>query len=112
MPSTAESARTALDCCISNDSDERARLGINVVSSSLTVRLAEMRNLREAVDLDAIGRATVATSRAVLSSTREPFLRIPPFPGAALLHFARTTSAVASSIGLAAEVCRLRVGGT
>ena len=46
------------------------------------------------------------------SCAREPFLRIPPFPGAKLSSFAPAPATSADPMDLCAELRRLRVGGT
>jgi len=64
--------------------------------------------------LDRIGRAPSRASSAKLAAVaaREPFLRIPPFPGARVSTFSRAEGSKVDSASLAATLRKLRVGGT
>jgi capsular polysaccharide export protein len=106
--------RTALDCSISNDRDEWARLGIKVVSSATSILLKEKGSLREIPDCAEIGPAIPANLPALLgpAHARTPFLRIPPFPGGRLNHFIKVQSERVDPRAAAAAVRELRVGGT
>lgn len=105
-----------LDCCISIDTDSEARLGIIVVSSGSRIFLTEKGNL-----LDANGDEKVAEASPLMRlplrdsqsvAGRSPFLRVPPFPGAAVCRFAEIKSARSETADLTEAVRRLRVGGT
>jgi capsular polysaccharide export protein len=53
-----------------------------------------------------------SSSRGLKGHAREPFLRIPPFPGARLAHFAKVQHAPSHFDDLTAAVKRRRVGGS
>ncbi|MFL6735361.1 MAG: hypothetical protein ACJ8EY_11795 [Sphingomicrobium sp.] len=53
-----------------------------------------------------------AASASIPASQLQPFLRIPPFPSAKVRHFPEAHAAPPRDTDLAAEVRRLRVGGT
>ena len=80
-----------------------------MLSSSASIKLAENGNLP---DFSAVG--DVGARQAVAFETRfgEPFLRIPPFPGAKVSHFARSRNVSCLDADIVDEIRRLRVGGT
>jgi capsular polysaccharide export protein len=84
-----------------------------VVSSATSILLMEKRNLREA-DRCEVGPAVPANSSADLASTHksQPFLRIPPFPGARLAGFAEARRVETDPRLVSDALRRLRVGGT
>lgn len=89
-----------------------ARLGINVVSSAVSTVLDS--ELRDAPDATAVGDPVAYKSlrRFVTSASRCDFLRMPPFPGTRVGHFARATGAEPNLEGVAERLKELRVGGT
>lgn len=96
------------------DTGEFARLGGDVVSSSVPVVLREKGDLGRSGELDALHEAN-ARSRPALpanASCSEPFLRIPPFPAAKVKYFRQLDAARVDDPSLVEEVRRARVGGT
>jgi len=85
-----------------------------VVSSATSILLKENRNLREVTGGQKPGLVTTAKSSASPSHgrTREPFLRIPPFPGARLRDFAKKSDRNVDLSAVAAALRESRVGGS
>jgi hypothetical protein len=83
-----------------------------VVSSATSIILTEMRNLREVREGTVVGSSAGEAAQSRASPAREPFLRIPPFPGSKVRHFARLPSASSDLTLLAAKLLKLRVGGS
>lgn len=87
---------------------------MNVVSSARSIVLTKQGNLPGGKTLDWIGKAPSTSSSVKLAAApaREPFLRIPPFPGARAVTFARSIAAPVNSCALVDLLRRLRVGGS
>jgi capsular polysaccharide export protein len=83
-----------------------------VVSSAASIILTETRNLREAREPTSVGPTAGVAAQSTPSAACEPFLRIPPFPGARCREFARLQSAASEPAAVAAKLRHLRVGGT
>ena len=85
-----------------------------MVSSSTSIILKEKKNLREesgCLEPSPIVAAKSSTARAHCR-IGEPFLRIPPFPGAKLRDFAKKPNGNADAAHVAAALRELRVGGS
>ena len=76
-----------------------------MVSSAANILLMDKDIMRPS------GGAAAGSTR-IQSPTREPILRIPPFPGAKVLRFGTAAPVPAADFDLGAEMRRLRVGGT
>src|SRR5207248_4383500 len=78
------------------------------------IALNKRGNLRLAGEFEIVGQA--ASSWRVTTgpgaANREPFLRVPPFPGSKFRCFAETNSSPSEAADLIEQVRRLRVGGT
>lgn len=85
-----------------------------MVSGSVSILLTNKWKLTGRLDPNVETRLVTPTFSPALARTTacEPFLRIPPFPGARLKHFAKVKTAAATCDDLAAEFRRLRVGGS
>lgn len=103
-----------LDCLIANDRGERLGWGSDVISSAASIVLADNEKPRQPSNRGEVRHnLPVRTPDARLGSrAQEPFLRIPPFPGAKLSSFTRAPGASTVPIDLCAELRRLRVGGS
>ena len=85
-----------------------------MVSGAVTILLTDNRKLHKCTGGDAGGGLVAAASSQirVRSAGHEPFLRIPPFPGAKLKYFSKMTSVDARSDDVAGAMRGARVGGT
>lgn len=85
-----------------------------MVSGSVPIMLREKGELGRSEDLHAFEGAGGPPSEALVGTAahREPFLRIPPFPGAKLTHFRYLDRTPAEDSSLVDELRRERVGGT
>jgi capsular polysaccharide export protein len=90
-------------------------VGNDVVSIAAPITLKKWGNLKLAGELDIVGQAAPSFRLTLLpcAADRQPFLRIPPFPGAKVQSFAEMDAAAsAGAADLVEQVRRLRVGGT
>jgi capsular polysaccharide export protein len=103
-----------LDCPITNDSDRRARLGIKVVSSGTSTTAAPKTRSQDGCDFDSVDPIAPMSSLSSAAAKRvdEPFLRVPPFPGAHVRQFRDFAGARVDVDALADGLRRLRVGGS
>jgi capsular polysaccharide export protein len=87
---------------------------MHVISSTVPIALVDNGKLLDRNDRDVAGWLAAVSSATGLPSeaAREPFLRIPPFPGARLDRFAARSSVPIDARDLIEEICSLRVGGT
>ena len=85
-----------------------------MVSSATSILLKEKWNLHETAGLQQSGPIVTAKSSTARTRcrTHEPFLRIPPFPGAKLRDFAKKPTAPVDAGTVAAALSELRVGGS
>jgi len=81
-----------------------------VVSGITSTALKEKGNLLQPDDCEAVGRLDPPSSSALRLA--EPFLRIPPFPGARARHFVRSGDLESVGRDLLDTVRRSHVGGT
>lgn len=86
---------------------------MKVVSSATSIVLTKQGNLRGGVVLDKGEPRSSSFSSVKLpaASVREPFLRVPPFPGARVHRLSQITAKVDPS-ALMVKLRELRVGGT
>ena len=85
-----------------------------MVSSSTSIILKEKRNLPDESGCREPGAIVAAKSSSARTHCRigEPFLRIPPFPGAKLRDFVKKPNGHADPATVAAALRDLRVGGS
>jgi capsular polysaccharide export protein len=83
-----------------------------MLSSFASIRLMEKGNLPELGSIRAVDGIAAAQSARAEAKLREPFLRIPPFPGAKISRFAEAGCASPLPDGLTDEIRRMRVGGS
>lgn len=85
-----------------------------MISSTVSIALTEKRNLSAAAVREVVRRpsATAVGEPSRDLAARGPFLRVPPFPGAAIEHFAGTAPLSVDAGLLADRLRQLRVGGT
>ena len=85
-----------------------------MISSAASIVLADNKKMHEPNNSGKVKHSLLKESPNASpgSRAREPFLRIPPFPGAKLSPFIRTPGEPADPIDLCAELRRLRVGGS
>ena len=83
-----------------------------MVSSAASILLKERINLLDSVDRQEGPSLAANCSAVARDRTRAPFLRIPPFPGARLQHFAEGPRGRADPLALARALRELRVGGS
>jgi capsular polysaccharide export protein len=109
----ATSALRALDCSALVDRGWRARRGVLVTSSAASILLNRNDNLLKSAEGQAAVRLrTASAALRSMGAARQPFLRIPPFPGGKLRYFEQLRSSNAAPASLADEIRRRRVGGT
>ena len=79
-------------------------------STALSIELKEKKNWPEEFSSAEVNHTSSVSPANIVEST--PFLRIPPFPGRQLDHFARVESPFERAEGLGPLIRELRVGGT
>lgn len=94
--------------------DDQARLGIFVISSAVPIILMDKGNLLDLDDSEAVGRSIAGPSTVprISEPAKEPFLRIPPFPGARVDRFGTVGTNDFDVDEAISEITRLRIGGT
>ena len=83
-----------------------------MLSSGASILLKEQVNLLDSVDHQEGPGLAANCSAAAHGRPPAPFLRIPPFPGARLQHFAERFGERADPLALATSLRELRVGGS
>ena len=85
-----------------------------MISSAASIVLADNEKMHEPNNSGKVRHSLLIKSPDAWPSSRarEPFLRIPPFPGAKLNSFTRSTGEFSDTLDLCAELRRLRVGGS
>ena len=87
--------------------------GCCVFSGSASILLPDKEEIQDGNGGSAAVSAVIASpAEPHAVATRQPFLRIPPFPGAASKYFARLSGTAADVERIAAELKRLRVGAS
>jgi capsular polysaccharide export protein len=85
-----------------------------VISSAASIVLADNEKMHEPVNRGKVSHTPSAEPGNAQPGcrVREPFLRIPPFPGAKLSSFTPSPGEIADPSDLCAELRRVRVGGS
>lgn len=90
-----------------------ARLGIKVVSSATSKALTKMENRCAAEGCGEFSQGRSGSPANLVQMFKpEPFLRIPPFPGANFRHYVETPGAEIDCDLFADRLKHLRIGGT